>query len=144
MSEETRKILEMLAEGKISVEDADRLLERLKSPGSQETGSGLDAGSYVEMPGTGKAGGSKLKYLRVTVLSQDGDRVNIRVPLALVRAGVKLTTVLPREVQEKLDRKGVDLSALSTLSGEELIEALRELNVDVDSKDGDKVRIFCD
>ncbi len=144
MSEETRKILEMLADGRISVEDADRLLERLKAPGTSEAGNEPDMGGSSETAGTGKVDVGKLKYLRVTVLSADGDKVNIRVPLALVRAGVKLSTVLPREVQEKLDRKGVDLSALSTLSGEELIEGLRELNVDVDSKDGDKVRIFCD
>ena len=149
MSEETKRILEMLAQGKISVEDADRLMERLAgsressggdrravggSGGSSGGSSGSDGGDFEARPGSR----GPLKYLRVAVLSHDGDKVNVRLPLALVRAGVKLTTVLPTEVREKLDQKGVDLSQLSNLEGEELIEALRELNVDVDSKDGDK------
>ncbi|UCF67681.1 MAG: hypothetical protein JSV80_18315 [Acidobacteriota bacterium] len=39
---------------------------------------------------------------------------------------------------------GVDLSSLSELGGDELIEALRELSVDIDAANGDTVRVFCD
>ena len=84
------------------------------------------------------------KYLRVLVNSSDGDEVNIRVPLQLVRAGLKLSTVLPNDAKEKITEKGIDLSKLGELEGEALIEALRELSVDVDSSDGDVVRIFCE
>lgn len=38
----------------------------------------------------------------------------------------------------------MDLGSLSGLEGEELIEALRDLRVDVDSGKGDTVRIFCE
>jgi hypothetical protein len=85
-----------------------------------------------------------LKYLRVVVDSSDGDKVNIRVPLALVKTGIKLSTMMPAEANEKLAEQGIDLSHLSGLKGEELIEALRDLKVDVDSNDGDTVRIFCE
>jgi len=37
---------------------------------------------------------------------------------------------------------GFDLSQLSKLDGDELIEALGDLQVDVDSANGDKVRVF--
>ena len=37
---------------------------------------------------------------------------------------------------------GLDLSALSQLDGDELIEALKDMQVDVDSADGDTVRVF--
>ena len=84
------------------------------------------------------------KYLRILVNSSDGDEVNIRVPLQLVRAGLKLSTVLPNDAKEKITEKGIDLSKLGELEGEALIEALRELSVDVDSSDGDVVRIFCE
>jgi hypothetical protein len=52
--------------------------------------------------------------------------------------------MLPNEAREKLDEKGIDLSGFSSMEGEELIEALRELTVDVDSADGDVVRVFCE
>ena len=64
------------------------------------------------------------KFLRVQVNSHDGDVVNIRVPMALVRTGVKLTTMLPNDAKEKMEEHGVDLSNLNGLQGDELIEAL--------------------
>jgi hypothetical protein len=87
---------------------------------------------------------SKLKYLRVFVDSSDGDKVNIRVPLALIKTGIKLGAVLPDHVTDKLDEKGVDLGKFTELEGDDLYEALRELQVDVDSGEGDVVRIFCE
>ncbi len=40
--------------------------------------------------------------------------------------------------------KGIELSALRGLPHEELVEHLKDLHVDLDSKNGEKVRIFCD
>ena len=138
MSEERKKILEMLAEGKITAEDAERLLDKI---GDGETGK--SSASDASAPG-GAERPSKLKYLRVFVDSSDGDKVNIRVPLALIGTGVKLAAVLPKDVNEQLGAQGVDLSKLSELDAEELKEALRDLEVDVDSGDGDTVRICCE
>ena len=134
MSNDRRKILEMLAEGKITAEDADRLLARIESDRPDDP------------PGEAEPtlGQRPLKYLRVLVDSDDGDKVNIRVPIALVRTGLVLGTLIPAAASDELKKSGVDLSGLSALHGEELIEALRELNVDVDSADGDTVRIFCE
>ena len=136
MNSERRRVLEMLAEGKISAGDAERLLERLGN-GTGETGRD-EPGDTTVVP-TGK-----LKYLRVVVDDKDGDQVNIRVPLVLIRTGLKLSTMLPRHASEKLSEKGINISQLSGLQGEELIEALRELQVHVDSSKGEKVRIFCE
>jgi hypothetical protein len=138
MSTERKQVLEMLAEGKISAEDADRLLEKLASSGRQAEG---DTGNAA-----GEAKGSKPtpKFLRVEVDANDGDRVNIRVPISLVRTGIKLSTMLPSKVSRKLTENGIDLSQLSGLDGDELVQALRELTVDVHSNDGDKVRVFCE
>lgn len=135
MKEERRTILEMLAQGKITAEDAGRLIDKLE---------GSDAGGRSAPPTRSAEKPSRPKYLRVHVDSSDGDKVNIRVPLALIRTGIKLTTVLPDDVTEKLGREGVDLGKLSELEGEELYESLRELQVDVDSKDGDVVRVYCE
>jgi hypothetical protein len=143
MSEERKKVLEMLAAGKISPEDAERLLDRLV-----RTGPNPEADHEPEvMEGpvaVAVAPRAKLKYLRILVEGLDGENVNIRVPLALIRTGLKLGAMLPNDAREALDEHGVDLSQLSELHGEELIEALRELRIDVDGDDGEKVRIFCE
>ena len=70
--------------------------------------------------------------------------MNIRVPLSILRTGMKLLGVIPPQVAQKLAEKGIDLSALRDLKGGELVDELRELHVDVDSKNGEKVRIFCE
>lgn len=137
MSAERRKIIEMLAEGKITPDDAERLLDKLgRTPEHDDAGS---TGDLAERPRTGIP-----KYLRVVVNSTNNDHVNIRVPLALVRTGLKLSTMLPPQASEKLSEKGIDLSHLSELKGDELLEALRELTVDVTSGDGDTVRVYCE
>jgi len=131
MNKERRQILDMLDEGKITAEEAERLLEKLGVEGRTEDGS-----KAVKA--------HKLKYLRVLVESADGDNVNVRVPLALVKAGIKLKGVIPEHAHAKMHEKGVDLDALSSLDEDELMEALRELQVDVDSDKGDTVKIFCE
>ena len=95
-------------------------------------------------PATPDAPGRPPKYLRVLVNSEDGDKVNVRVPITLVRTGLLLTTLIPVAANEELRKQGIDLSGLGGLNGDELIEALRELNVDVDSANGDTVRVFCE
>jgi hypothetical protein len=134
MTNDRRKILEMLAEGKINADDADRLLAKIQ--GDRKDDPSEEAGRT--------SGQRPLKYLRVLVNSEDGDNVNIRVPMGLVRTGLMLTTMIPVAASDELEKNGIDLSGLSSLDGEELVEALRELNVDVDSANGDTVRVFCE
>ena len=43
-----------------------------------------------------------------------------------------------------LTEHGIDLSQFNNLDGDELMEALGELQVDVDSGSGDTVRVFCE
>ena len=145
MSESKKKILEMLAQNKISTDDAYRLLNVIES---EESGRGS----------TGKAETTvkeKAKYLRVTVLpdsenehSGNVDKVNVRVPMSLIRAGIKLTSLIPPEARDKVNgalrEKGVDfdLRNVKPEDIEELIEALSDLEVDVVSSKGEKVKVF--
>ena len=144
-SENRKKILEMLAEKKISVDDAYRLLSVIDS-----TEGGQGSTSKAET--TGKI---KPKYLRVTVLpdpehehSQNVDRVNVRVPMSLIRAGIKLTSLIPSEARDKVNGalrdKGIDFDMRNIKSEdiETLIESLSELEVDVVSAKGEKVKVF--
>ena len=134
MSEERKQILDMLATGKITAEEAGRLLDKL---GQAPSGPPVE-----EITELGEL--RKLKYLRVHVHSGDGDKVNVHVPLRLIRTGIKLSTVLPSNARKELDEHGVDLNELGKLADEDLMEALRELHVDVDTESGDRVRVFCE
>ena len=135
MSRERTKILQMVAEGKITPEEAEKLMSRIDD--SRTTTAVVEHEVVREDRKSGP-----IKYLRVVV---DGDdKVNIRVPIGLIRTGIKLTTLMPLSASEHLSDHGIDLSQFNNLDGEELMEALRELHVDVDCEDGDTVRIFCE
>jgi hypothetical protein len=138
MTEERKKILEMLSEKKITVEEAERLLNALDEP---EPGS------------RGPAGGvPSWKYLRIFVEpgpgSESGDKVNIRVPMKLIRAGLKWAALIPKYAQKDINKalqdKGIDLdfSQIKPEDLQDILTNLDELTVDVDGRD--KVRIFCE
>ena len=140
MTENRRQILDMLSEGKISVAEAERLLTLLEQPPSGRP-SGSDGGEGRKTPP---------KYLRV-VIEEDGEsgseRVNIRIPMALIRSGVKLAALIPKEatnrVNEKLQQKGIciDVGNLKVEDLEQLVDAMAEMEVDV--QDGkERVRVF--
>jgi len=137
MSAETRKVLEMLAAGQIGAADAEKLLEKLDRGASAGADPHPGHDSSSSQP-------QKLRYLRVLVENPKSEQVNVRVPLAFLRSGMKLLAVLPPRVNEKLAEKGIDLSAISDLKGEDLEQALRDLLVNVDGPDGNKVRVFCE
>lgn len=136
MSEETKKVLEMVASGQITAEDAEKLLEKLGARGSTPATPSPSEEAASAAP--------KLRFLRVVVDSPDRDQVNVRVPLAFLRAGMKLLGVIPPQVSAKLAEKGIDLAALRDLKGGELVDELKDLHVDVDSKNGEKVRVYCE
>ena len=75
--------------------------------------------------------------LRVTVDSADGDRVRVNLPMALVEVAVEIGMEMP-QINGQDALKGVDLNKVLRLVREGLVGNL----VEVDSADGDKVRIF--
>ncbi|MGA9566049.1 MAG: hypothetical protein WBS19_11045 [Candidatus Korobacteraceae bacterium] len=152
MNEHRRQILEMLSQGKITADEAERLITALdKGAGASASENGASTPA------------SRYKYLRVLVDSDNaGDphqgpvRVNIRVPMQLLRAGVRLTGLIPPQAREHVNRalheRGIpfDLSQIKPDNLEELVDLLNELTVDVDVNGrgrGDekvKVRVFCE
>ncbi len=136
MSENRKRILEMVAENKITVDEAVKLLE------------------LVEEPATASATKKTPKYLRVTLkpstegkADADFKRINVRVPLALVRAGVKLTSLIPNEAADKVDaalkEKGIgfNLKNIREEDIEQLVEALSDLEVDIEGGKG-KINVY--
>jgi len=132
MSDSRMKILEMLSDGKITADEASSLLEKV-STSENVTNESVER---IE------PGHTSPRYLRVVVDSADGDKVNIKVPMSLIRTGIKLSALMPTDAADAIKDQGIDLTMLKDLPADELIEALRELEVNVDSADGDTVRIF--
>ena len=75
--------------------------------------------------------------LRVIVDSADGDRGRVNVPLALVEVAMEIGMEMP-QINGTDALKGVDLNKVLRLVREGLVGNL----VEVDSANGDKVRIF--
>lgn len=149
MSEHRRQILQMLAEGKINADEAERLISAVEQP-TASGGSDAATGSSVR---------PRPKYLRVLVDSEDDGghdgptRVNVRVPMQLLRAGVRLAGLIPAPALSRansaMQEQGIpiDLSQIKPENLEELVEHLNDLTVDVDQKDANtkvKVRVFCE
>jgi hypothetical protein len=142
MNEQRRQILQMLAEGKITADEAERLIDALER-------------AQPESPPAAESHPRRRpKYLRVVVNAADHPgaeptRINIRVPLQLLRAGVRLASLIPppalAKVNAELDRSGVpiDLTELKPQHLEELIDQLGDVIVDVDEPDT-KVQVFCE
>ena len=136
MNDNRRQILDMLADGKLTAEEAERLIAALERGGA-----------------TAMTESDKVKYLRVLVDTNDPldgpTKVNVRVPMQLLRAGVRLTGVIPTrardEVNAALRKEGIafDINNVTPQNLEELIEQLRDLSVDVDNENT-KVRVFCE
>jgi len=143
MDDRKQQILQMLAEGKINTEQAEKLIDALipGAPGITETV--VDSGN-----------GKKPKYLRVKVETEPGSsskhgNVNVKVPLLLLKAGMKLQSLVPEKsrnhVSAHLAEHGIDLD-LKQLDAEKLdalVEALTENSIDIDT-DKEKIRIFCE
>ena len=141
MSVERKRVLEMLADGKITAADAERLLDKLQA-------SAADASFSDETPGKkSDAKTKKLKYLRIVVEEPGDEQVNVRVPLTFLRGSAKLWNILPERVTERLAEHGIGIAGIAALRGkvgEDLAGAIEDLNVDVEKPNGKKVRIFCE
>lgn len=142
MNENSRRVLEMLSEGKVSVDEAERLLSLVDEGPETETTTAMQPLVPVRTE-------SARRYLRVTVDSDDDEHVDVRVPLALIKAGIRLHTLLPEKaekgIRKTIKKKGIDIDIdnLRTEDLDQLIDALSEIEVNIHDGD-DKVRVYCE
>ncbi|HEX3012038.1 MAG TPA: hypothetical protein VHQ70_08385 [Syntrophomonadaceae bacterium] len=98
MSDEKLRILEMIREGKVSAAE------------------GLDLLQAIEQAGTGvtKAAAGE-RFLRVRV-NGDKTKVNVNIPLALIKVASKFTTAgmnfVPEQARNEMAKKGIDFSQI--------------------------------
>ena len=135
MDREKQRVMEMLEQGRITPDEAARLLDCLESVRVQEDAQRMRG-----------------KKLRVDVngyMEKDKKiNVNVSVPLVLARyADNILSNCVPKDVRGELKDKGIDLTALNIGAIVDMFETLEEdiVNVDLD-QDGSvmKVRVYVD
>ena len=107
--DEKMRILKMVEEGKISSDEANKLLEVIDAKSQEIKG--------------------KLRWLKVKVFENGKQTVNVKVPFSLIKVGIKLggkiNIKLPEVAKEKLAEKGISIENIKDV--EKLNELLAEL-----------------
>lgn len=129
---EQRQILDMLKDGRIDTEDAERLLERL----GEADAPGAGAPRPPVPPGE--------QHLSVVIRTQDGDEIDARVPLKLIATGMAFEKLLPETARGAVEDIGIDLAELRNVRGDQLIETIQNLEVDLEDHDGNSISIRCE
>ena len=133
-SDEGKQVLKLLAEGKIDVEQAFRLLRALGDIDDRPRGPTPPAPPMPPMAPEPPPPGTRGRILRIRVTENGQQKVNVAIPLAIARMG-KMKLASSGLVRGHLSKFGIDLD-----------ELLREVEtagrvVDIND-DEDRVEIF--
>ncbi len=104
--EEKLRILQMLQEGKINVEEASKLLTALGSSGAEA--------AVPATRGAGEKGPTRWLRVKVSNMQTGRNTVNVNLPLSLVTVGVGIA------------RRFVEIPELENLDLDAILEAVRE------------------
>jgi hypothetical protein len=139
MNDERTRILEMLSAGKISVEEANQLLEAASK-------------REQELSATGKGTSHKFIYVQVepkdTAEGKKTGKVFVKVPFVLIKAGFNIAGLIPKDawkqINDELKGQGMsfDLSDIKPENIKEVMESLELLTVEVDNADS-HIQIYC-
>ncbi len=116
ISEEKKQILQMVQEGKISVDEAMKLLDALETP---------QAVSHA----------SEAAWIRVRIEDRGKAKVNVNVPLGLAKALVKF---VPKDALKEMQEQNIDLDAII----QAIMEGASGKLVDIVTDEGQKVEVF--
>lgn len=143
MSSEKMKILEMIQEGKLTAVEGMDLLKAIDD-GSGEKDFPSPESQLMKNEAPRSSVGDR--FLRVRVVGEKSLKVNVNVPLSLIRSASKLVvyamSFVPADKRAELEQKGIDLQALDI---EELVRLVEETVdgkiVDVEVADPQEGRI---
>jgi hypothetical protein len=131
MQTEQEQVLDMLSEGKVTVEEAKALLDALNQQQPETQSAGVE---ILELPA--KRGGlfKKPRMIYIEVVENGKKKVNIRIPFALAKVGRRF---VPDDVVDVAGKK---------INLDEIFDAIKEgvdgNLVEVDDGNGDTVRIY--
>lgn len=142
MNEEVLRITKLLEDGKINAEQATSLISALQQKNTadrESTGSTQQTSEKramleedmvaAQIPGQ--------KMLQVRVLSENGDKVKVNLPLNFVKGILKATGKMPMLKEEHME--GVDMEQLMEAITIAIDQDLNGRIVDVESANGDIV-----
>jgi polyhydroxyalkanoate synthesis regulator phasin len=126
MKEEITKVLTMVQEGKLDPDEASELIQALKEKDS--TRATIKGSNYMD------------KMLKIRVMSEEGDKVNVNLPLRLIKValktGLSIATAIPESAKYVKDIDVLDVDLILEAIENELSGQI----VDVQSK-GEKVSV---
>ncbi|MDQ0459310.1 SHOCT-like domain-containing protein [Clostridium sardiniense] len=129
MNEEIMTVLKMVEEGKISADKAKEIIDALGN--TSKNTEAITPKKYED------------KFLKVEILSHEGDKVNIKLPIKVVKEVLKVTGKLPIskyvEGMDEIDLDELMNTIVSCLDNEVMGEI-----VDICSSSGDTVKIVID
>jgi DUF4097 and DUF4098 domain-containing protein YvlB len=125
-SEERLRVLQMVQDGKISAEEGIRLLESLDSSAQ------VAAEKTAKSVGT-SGRGARWFRVRVTDTSTGKTRVNVRLPVNVLNAGIKMGARFSPEVE------GLDMDQLMGLIQAGATGQVLDV---IDDQDGEHVEVF--
>ena len=131
---EIEKILGMVAEGKISAEDGEKLIKAIRETQPEPNNST----ELVQVPEKSKSRDKWKGKIVVEIRSAKGETVKFNLPLKLASLATKM---LPKDRLANIEKDGINIGEiLSNLS--DIIEDVEDDIVNIASTSGDRVRIY--
>ena len=123
--DERLSILKMVEEGKITVEEASKLLDAVNN-------------KKEELNLITKGEGRKAKWIKIKVFdAEDGTKVNVNLPIGLIDVAFKIAKASDSDFDVKLGTTKLDIDDIIKM----IQEGAEGKIVDIDSNDGTKVEI---
>jgi hypothetical protein len=121
-NEERLKILQMLEDGKIGADEASTLLRALEGGGKHRSSTPVELGAD-----------GRYFHVHVTDLETGADKVNVTIPMGLVKVGLRMAERFAPEFED-MDMAELEEVLTSGVSGK-LVEV-------TDTGDGERVEIY--
>ena len=136
MSEETKRILDMVKNGTVTQEEGEKLIEALYEKEEPRKNTGKKSTLRVRIDTQGNS-------------NDDKTTVNVNIPLILAKKMTGLTKLVPKSAKSDLADEGIDLDSIDL---GELIDMFENGEIDEDlvsidagdEEDKLKVRIYVD
>jgi hypothetical protein len=126
MNEEISRILTMVEEGKLDKDKAAELIDALQGKGKQVNLNKQTSTPYLD------------KMLKIRATSEQGDNVNVNLPIKLVKAVLRVGTSIAERIPEAEKYvKDIDVDLLIEAIENELDGQI----VDITSAKGEKVSV---
>ena len=131
---EKEKLLKMVADGKITADEAEELINAINEGRSgQKTGTSL-----VKLAEKIKSSSPFSGKIIIEIKSAKGENVKIKLPLKLANLAMKM---IPKDKISELDQEGVDLREIvNNISG--FVDEIDDDILNITSASGDSIRIY--